>query len=104
MRTINTNKENTVARPSIVDFSDKPPCWYAEFEKAKDRTKAKWRVGIKRNTSFEEYSFKPSKFCKVEDDKVWKRITSTQFAISMIKLYRKGGKKAVAEWAENGCK
>jgi hypothetical protein len=103
MRTINTN-DNIVVRPGLVDYSDRLPCWYASFEKAKDRTKAKWTVGVKKNTSSEEYSFKPSKFCKVDDDKVWKRITSAEFAIRLIKLYRDCGKKSVMEWTENGCK
>jgi len=104
MRTINTSDEKIVVQSSMIDFSDRLPCWYAEFDKTKDRTKSKWRVGVKRNTSSEEYLFKPSKFCKVEDNKVWKRITSTEFAISLIRLYREGGKKAVADWAENGCR
>lgn len=109
MKTINI--KNTVT-PSItgktivaaVDPEEKQPCWYANLNSDDGRSKAVWTVGVKREgEDAQEYSFKLSKAGDVDDDEFWKYITSPDFAVELINLFRVGGEKAVVDWVKNGC-
>lgn len=82
-------------------IEEKQPCWYAKIEEGKSRLSAKWLVGVKCEAKDPiEYSFRISRLGDVNDDKIWAGITSQDTAIEMIKIFRKGGKKAVSDWIE----
>lgn len=111
MRAINIKKNNmnnsipaTIASTAAVDLTDRQPCWYANLEDGSDRLKAKWVVGVKKaGQDPEEHSFKASKAGDVTDDEFWAYITSPDFAIELIELFKRDGKKAVTNWVKNGC-
>lgn len=110
MKTINI-KNTVMPSPGTVinisrgfDPDEKQPCWYANLNIDEGRNEAAWTVGVKREGEDSvEYSFRLSKAGDVNDDEFWKYITSPDFAVALIDLFRVGGEKAVASWVKNGC-
>lgn len=100
MKTINSMEEiNTDTVDNILQQNaDQYPCWYVEFEKAL----MKWKVGVKSNTKNDEYSFALSTIKNYEEEQL-NRVTSLEFAVSLLSLYKNNGKKAVKEWISDGC-
>jgi len=102
MKTLNSSsKMSAVKTPSAFDDC-RMPCWYADFEKGKTRKSYTWKVGVKSDKK-DEYSFKASKIGNVNDEDVWKRINSPEFAVDLIGKFRDGGREAVKEWVDAGC-
>jgi hypothetical protein len=64
-----------------VDYN---PCVYVEF----DISVLCWKIGIKSYTKAEEYSLQISNEQKYR---------SLDFALNLLELYKKGGKKAVEQ-------
>lgn len=108
MKAINIKKNKMSASMNknqnrAIDLTDRQPCWYAVLEEKSDRSKSKWVVGMKEYGSKDEYSFKISKTGDVTDEKFWAYISSEDFAIELLGLFRNGGEIAVANWVRNGC-
>ena len=101
---ISTNTMATAVNRSMVDLSDRQPCWYANLEDVSPRNKAKWVVGVKNPTEDdEECSFKISKAGDVADEGFWSWASSIDFAVMLIEKYKDGGKSVVFSWVKNGC-
>jgi hypothetical protein len=108
MRTTNIKTGNltvTVKRQVIITEDTKLPCCFANVEKAEKRKEWKWNVGCKYfgDQKDEEYSFKFSKMGDVDDIDIWQRITSVDFAVELISLFRDGGEVAIKDWIKQGC-
>lgn len=101
MKTINSMEEiNTDTVENILQQQDanRQPCWYVEF----DKVLLKWKAGVKSNAKNDEYSFAVSSIKNYKDDQL-NKVTSLEFAVSLLNFYRDGGKKAVKEWISDGC-
>lgn len=103
MRTLNSKAGSFTLNQIVVDIEDKQPCWYAQQERGTSRHDYKWKVGRKHEGEVDEYSFSVSKAGDVNDEDFWKRVTSQDFAVELIDLFRKGGQKAIKDWVNNGC-
>ena len=99
MKTLNSNTM-IVVKP--VNSDGRMPCWYADWEQGKTRKGCSWKVGVKGDTK-EEYSFKASKVGDVNDDEIWNRLKSKEFAVDLMGKFKNGGQKAVKEWIKQGC-
>ena len=99
MKTINSMEEiNTDTINTILPDMDRQPCWYVEFEKQF----LKWKVGVKSNAKTDEFSFALSTIKNYKDENLV-RITSLEFATTLLSHFRNGGRKAVKEWISDGC-
>lgn len=104
MKTLNTGARITTTSIKPTPEDGKLPCWYADFEKGEKRKDCVWKVGVKRDgQQKEEFSFKASKAGDIKDDEEWNKITSPDFAITLLDKYKAGGQKAVKEWLNRGC-
>lgn len=104
MKTVNIKTKNSVLKAKLLLSSDdKAPCYFTKVEKSEKRKDWKWSVGVKYLDNNEEFSFKMLKIGDTSDEKLWKRITSVDFAIELIDLFRDGGELAVKTWLKNGC-
>lgn len=97
MKTLNSGKELPIPMGHF-DEIDKYPCWYANMKRGKKRKDYKWEVGYNYNGKSDEYSFKISKIGDVDDNKFWNHVTSEDFAIELIELYKNGGQKNIKNW------
>lgn len=103
MKAININTSKSM-QSSLVDLSDRQPCWYANLENGTDRKKAKWIIGVKNSDENKnEHSFKLSNAGDVYDDEFWNYSSSADFAAKIIDLFRNGGETSVDSWIKNGC-
>lgn len=91
---INTETVNTI----LQQDADRYPCWYVEF----DKQLLKWKVGVKSNAKNDEFAFALSSIKNYKDEQL-NRVTSLEFATTLLSSYRDGGKKAVKEWISDGC-
>ena len=83
-------------------IEERQPCWYAKLEEGKSRLSAKWLIGVKcEGKDPIEYSFRVSRLGDVNDDNVWSSVASKDIAIEMLKIFRRGGKKAVSDWIDS---
>lgn len=106
MKTINigTNTIGISMSRSMVDLSDRQPCWYATLEDQSQRNKAKWIVGVKKADEVKkECSFEIFKIGDVSDDGFWAYVSSADFAVKLIEKYRNDGKPAITSWIKDGC-
>jgi hypothetical protein len=93
----------TIHLQSPLLEGDHSPCYYANIEKGEKRKEWSWSVGCKHQGKKEEYSFKLPKLGDVNDDELWNRITSFEFAKELIDLFRDGGELGVKNWIKDGC-
>lgn len=108
MRALNSKAGSFVSSDVLIedtatDIDGRYPCWYANVEQAARRKDYKWKVGCKHDGKTDEYSFKFSKLGNIKDEERWNEITSTDFAIKLIELFRQGGQKTVKKWVQDGC-
>jgi|GEM_PF-6592995 len=83
---------------NVFGFDERRPCWYANFKKADSRTDCKWVVGVKGQGKTEECILQVGSHNLIDDDKFWTKITSSDFGIKLIALYRDGGEESVVSW------
>jgi hypothetical protein len=78
------------------------PCYYAEIEKAEKRKNWIWKIGCRReNEKSDELSFKLYKFGNINDEIIWSKLNSAEFAIMLIDAYRKNGEAGIRQLMEN---
>lgn len=102
---IKTGSLTSPTKKLVIIDGDKTPCFYADIEKAEKRKEWRWKVGCKYfgAAKDEEYAFKISKAGDVDDEQVWQRMISAEFAIELISLFKDGGELAVKNWIKQGC-
>jgi hypothetical protein len=69
------------------------PCWYACLENKDNISKIRWKLGVTFDIYGKEYSFDISKLGDLSDKKFLKKVTSAEFAIKILDLYKKDSKK-----------
>lgn len=75
------------------DFDDNyQPCWYAEYSKET----LEWKVGVKSKIKNDEYLVSITSIKNYQNQ--LDKIKSLEFGVSLLELYKKGGKKAVKNW------
>ena len=92
MKTINSTEDITVEELLQDMDENKQPCWYVDF----DKQKLEWNVGVKFQKQSEECVIKLSSV----KNKEARAMPDLDFAIKVIDLFRKGGKKNVERWVE----
>ena len=86
-------------RRFFCDTADQP-CWYTEFQKGEKRRQCKWKLGVKYLGEKEEHLVGLASF-ETENNDIWAQVTSQQFAIDLLKIYRTSGIKAAKEWLKD---
>jgi hypothetical protein len=99
MKTLNSEKESKISVRHF-DEVDKYPCWYANIKRSEKRNDCKWEVGCNYDGKSDEYSFKISKIGDIKNDKFWNYVTSEDFAVKLIDLYKNGGQKNIKNWVK----
>jgi len=99
MKALNfTNGRAKGERMKEIDLLDRHPCWYANLEDRSNRNKAKWVVGIKESGKVRECKFRVARFGDVFDEKLWERVTSIDFALEALEVFKVGEKEALLKW------
>jgi hypothetical protein len=76
------------------------PCWSVEFQKVEKRRQCKWKIGVKYLGEKEEHFVGLTGF-DVENNDIWYQVTSQQFAINLLSIYKLEGIKSVKEWIKD---
>ena len=102
MKTLNSKSGSLVPAIQILDEEEEYPCWYAELRRGDAKKKYKWVVGKKFSGETDEYSFGVTSAGDIKDDSVWEKLTSSDFAVELIKQFKSGGENRVKKWIKNG--
>ena len=98
MKTINSGEDvDTIITDFELNDITQQPCWFVEFV-----DQSKWRVGVKTIIKSDEFTFD---LCEITNysDKSRSNVTSLDFAVKLLDTYKKGGRKSVKKWMNNGC-
>jgi hypothetical protein len=100
MNLLLSNKIKLLDRRRFFSDAADQPCWIVEFQKADRRRQCKWKVGVHYMGEKEEHLVGLTSF-EVENNDVWSNLTSKQFAIDLLDIFKSGGIKSVKEWVKD---
>lgn len=106
MKILNIKKGvmKTMIELNNIDITDRQPCWEVHLDDPADRNKTKWVVGVKSHqdeNAPKEYRLKLTDLGDVNDDDFWNHITSVDFAVKLLDVFRSGN---LDSWVKGGCK
>lgn len=79
--------------PSNISGDVAYPCWYVRLDDRQNIKKAKWVVGVYYDGRKEEHSIKLASIKNIQNQEIFDKITSLDFAMELLDGFRDEGKK-----------